>query len=51
MFENDINASSLIREAFKNCLEHLQYDCVERSSDSCEQCGNWNDYGKYVAES
>ncbi len=51
MFENDINASSLIREAFKNSLEHLQYDCIESSSDSCDQCGNWKNYGKYVAES
>ena len=51
MFENDINAESLIREVFKNSLEHLQYDCIESSSDSCGKCGNWNNYGKYVAES
>lgn len=53
MFENDINASSLIREVFKNSLEHLEYDCIESDtgkflSSSCEQCGNWNSYSKYV---
>lgn len=50
MFENDINASSLIREAFKNSLEHLQYECIENDSDTCEQCGNWNYHSKYVSE-
>lgn len=48
MFENDINASSLIRESFKNSLEHLEYDCIESSNSSCDQCGNWNSYSKYV---
>ena len=50
MFKNDINADSLIEETFKNALEHLQYDCIESDNDSCEQCGNWNHYSKYVAE-
>ena len=47
MFENDINASSLIMEAFVNSLEHLQYDEVESDSDICEQCENYNTYAKY----
>lgn len=51
MFENDINSSSLIRDAFKNSLEYLPFDCVDSSSDSCEQCGNWNHYGKFILES
>ena len=48
MFNNDINASSLIREAFISSLEHLQYDCVESDNHVCDQCGDWNDYSKYV---
>jgi len=50
MFENDVNASHLIREAFKNSLEHLQYECKESDSDSCGQCGDYNHYNKYVAK-
>lgn len=50
MFDNDINSSSLIRDTFKNCLEHLQYDCIESSSSSCDQCGNYNNYAKYGLE-
>ena len=48
MFENDINACNLIRDTFKNSLEYLQYDCIESRSSSCDQCGDWNDYAKYV---
>ena len=48
IFENHINASNFIRETFKNSLEFLQYDCVENNSSSCDQCGNWNYYVKYV---
>lgn len=51
MFENDINSSNLIRETFKNSLEYLQYDCVESDNSSCDQCGNYNHYGKYILES
>lgn len=49
-FKNDINASILIRETFQNLLENLQYDLTESSNDTCEQCGNWNSYGKYEIE-
>lgn len=44
---NNINSNSLVKEVFKICLEHLQYDCVENDSSVCEQCGNYNNYGKY----
>ena len=47
MFENDINSDLLIREVFKLSLEYLQLDCIKNDHDTCEQCGNWNDYRKY----
>lgn len=50
MFENNINASNLIKDTFKNALEYLQYDCIENNSSSCEQCGNWNNYIKCVVQ-
>lgn len=50
MFENDINASNLIRETFKNSLEYLQFNCIENDSNFCEQCGNYNGCSKYIVE-
>ena len=50
MFENDINSSSILRDTFKLCIEHLQYDMIDHSSSSCDQCGNYNSYAKYVEE-
>ena len=42
------NSSSLMKEVFKNSLEYLEYDCVETREDSCDQCGSWNNYGRYT---
>lgn len=42
MLENDINSDSLRRAVFQLVLEHLQLESEESSSDSCEQCGNYN---------
>lgn len=48
MFENDLNSEILIMETFKNALEYLQAEMVENDSSSCDQCGDWNYYSKYV---
>ena len=48
MFENDLNSEILIMETFKNALEYLQGERVENNSSSCDQCGDWNYYSKYV---
>lgn len=48
MFENDLNSEILIMETFKNALEYLQGEIVENNSSSCDQCGDWNYYSKYV---
>ena len=45
---NNINSNLLLREVFKTCLEYLECDCVEEDSSSCEQCGNFNSYSRYV---
>lgn len=48
MLENDINASSLLKEAFKQCLEHLQADLEDETSSFCETCGNYNTCEKWT---
>lgn len=48
MLRNDINSSSMIKEMFEFCLEHLQYNEVESRSNKCDQCGNYNYYAKYA---
>ena len=50
MFKNNLNNGLLIRECFDTCLDYLQAEMVDSSSDSCEQCGNFNSYAKYVVE-
>lgn len=45
---NDINKSNFIKETFQSALEYLQYDLVDSDSSSCDQCGDWNHYEKYV---
>lgn len=50
MFKNNLNSGLLIRDCFETCLDYLQAEMVDSSSDSCEQCGNWNLYGKYVVD-
>lgn len=44
----DINTYSFVMRVFKMALGELQYDCAESRSSKCDQCGNWNDYEKYV---
>lgn len=48
--KTNINASILVRDLFKVALGHLQFDITDSHSDSCEQCGNWNHYAKYVSD-
>jgi hypothetical protein len=50
MFRNNLNSGLLIRECFKTSLAYLLADIVEYNSDSCEQCGNFNSYAKYVVD-
>lgn len=52
MFDNNknINSSNFIRETLENALNYLEFDCKESSHSSCEQCGNWNNYGKFSKE-
>ena len=50
MFKENINNGLLIRECFETCLDYLQAEQVESSSSSCEQCGNWNHYAKYIVD-
>lgn len=47
MIENNINASSLLKNVFKQCLEYLQADLEDTNSNQCEQCGNYNSYEKW----
>lgn len=47
MFDNSPDSDILIRNTFKNALDHLQYDCETSDSSTCDQCGNWNCYEKY----
>lgn len=48
MFKEDINSEFIIREAFENCLDHLQFYLKEKNDSTCDQCGNWNSYSKYT---
>ena len=52
-FINDVmrrgyNKNSFIKETFEAALSYLEFDCVESDSSSCDQCGNWNHYNKWV---
>lgn len=48
MLTSDINSNSLMIELLKTTLEYMQFDVVESDSSSCEQCGGYNDYTKYI---
>ncbi|MHB8762583.1 MAG: hypothetical protein ACYC6J_09440 [Coriobacteriia bacterium] len=48
MFNNDINSSIFLKETFESGLRYLQYDCVEDDSSTCDQCGDYNEYSKFV---
>ena len=48
MLLNDSNSSSLIYETLENCLNHLQFESTESTSDKCDQCGHWNQYAKFI---
>lgn len=50
MFRENINNGLLIRECFETCLDYLEAEQVESSSDSCNQCGNHNYYAKYIVD-
>lgn len=50
MFKKNINNGLLIRDCFETCLDYLQADMVDSSSDICGQCGNWNSYAKYIVD-
>ena len=47
IMENNINASSLLKNVFKQCLEYLQADLEDSNSNQCEQCGNYNSHEKW----
>lgn len=51
MLTNDRNSESLLREVFKLALENLDYSCIEEDSSYCDQCGNYNEYAKYLKNS
>lgn len=46
--ENDINSENFRQEAFKLALEYLQFELVENDYHTCEQCGNPNDYYRFI---
>ncbi len=48
MLYNDLNKLSLRQEVLKKCLDYLQFDIEDSSSDTCEQCGNPNWHSKNV---
>lgn len=48
LFENDINSENLLRECLKIALDYFPTDVIEEDHDSCEQCGNYNHYAKYL---
>lgn len=48
MLQEDINSESLKMEVFEKALDYLQFDVDEHHYDSCDQCGNPNDYYKFV---
>jgi len=50
MFTNNLNSNHLIMETLKLTLQYLEFDCTESDSDSCEQCGNYNNYSKFVRD-
>lgn len=45
--EDNTNSSIYLKEVFKHLLENVEADLIESSSDSCDQCGNFNYYSKY----
>lgn len=47
---NDDNGELLLDELFIKALEFLDYSVAEESSDRCDQCGNWNSYGRFVKD-
>ena len=47
MFTNNLNSDHLIMETLKLTLQYLDFDRTESDSNSCDQCGNYNDYSKY----
>lgn len=46
--KENINTDSFVMRVFKMALEELQYECADSRSSKCDQCGDWNDYEKYV---
>lgn len=46
--KNDYNGEVLLYDILKTTLEYMDYDQIEYSDSSCDQCGNWNYYSKYV---
>lgn len=44
MLLNDLNKENLLMETFRNCLEMLQFDSIESTTDRCDQCSNYNYY-------
>lgn len=48
MLKNSPNQESLIKEVFETCLDYLEFDPTESTTDTCEQCGDWNSYTKWI---
>jgi hypothetical protein len=48
MMTNDINSGAMVREVLEIALSYLQFDMTENYNITCDQCGDWNQYGKYV---
>lgn len=48
MMTNDRNSAAIVREVFAVLLKYLQFDMVKNTNDTCDQCGNWNDYSKFI---